>query len=562
MKRKFRNKFNFNQQDEFKETEKSYSSNINENKAQDNQSIYKTSDFKLANLSEIETFKNSFNTNYEESKNKLHIISSPEIKLLEEFPQKILDSNLNTEVNRINVELPIIEIKDFQLLKSEFISIPILENTFSTDYTNPAIELNIYRSNDLHLITNTEHEEMKELSTEIKEVEMLSLEEITENLLSKEGGSNLLEELLQLEKEENDKGTLPRSFSEGLNKPLVIILEEGSKEWHEPILYVLKELYREIEEDYPKIIYRFPETSEESDSEKIDSFDSYHLNSFSFEKEIEVLNLKRYMYPLDDFLNYLEGRLKTAFLKRFGILFIITEKGKGKIIKKKLKHFIKGLDILLLRPSDENYEYFCKLITGIYTNKTFTEALKDFDRLLNSTVRDFSVYVSRNKEGKDKYQYPYKVAAVVCLISDILQNTIEGIKNSEELEDKILEALQKIEVEKELTFHKVIPDILYEGKIAVEIETLIGTIDPLKKIDETILKYSECEEVEEIWIVLRPVSAFLHYRDLIRRKRILEKLSNKKVKFFVLISEGKKWKLIELPKWKALENWLKSGRII
>ena len=110
-------------------------------------------------------------------------------------------------------------------------------------------------------------------------------------------------------------------------------------------------------------------------------------------------------------------------------------------------------------------------------------------------------------------------------------------------------------VEKEYPVERktIIPDLTYspEGReIFIEIETLIGTLEPMKKIDETVEKYKDHLEAN-IWIVLKPVSALLHYEELKARKKAYKLLyEDKKIEFKVLTllaSKDKfKWELMKL----------------
>jgi hypothetical protein len=284
------------------------------------------------------------------------------------------------------------------------------------------------------------------------------------------------------------------------------------------------------------------------------------------------LNLKKWSYPLEDFLNYLEGKLKTAFLKRLGVLLIVVDKNKKNIsseeVKRKITKKARGITIIQLSPEDKNYDKFCLLITGIKKAKDengidFVTIYETYNQQLNRTVRRFSIFVSRDRESKDKHQYPYKVATAVYLFNELLQEKLKEVSDLKKLDEKIIEILgNRIKIEEELDNCKIIPDILYKDKnIAIEIETLIGTVEPMKKIDETVLKYKDCDQISEIWIVLRPVSAFIHYRELLRREKVLERMVNIKIKFMVLILEGNRWKLMDLREWRKLGSWSKSGRI-
>jgi hypothetical protein len=143
-------------------------------------------------------------------------------------------------------------------------------------------------------------------------------------------------------------------------------------------------------------------------------------------------------------------------------------------------------------------------------------------------------------------------------LNDLRDRRKKIIKNFEELCQFAKEVLDKeIKIETEVKIptsdEKIIPDIIYslEGKeIYIEIETLIGTLEPLKKIDETIEKYKDLP-VHQIWVVLRPVSALLHYEELKAREKAYKILySNREIKFKVLTLQVAKkryrWDLVDL----------------
>jgi len=251
------------------------------------------------------------------------------------------------------------------------------------------------------------------------------------------------------------------------------------------------------------------------------------------------------MYPLDDLITYIEGKLKTAFLRRPGFFVIVVSGGKGGDVEEKLRNTAKGIRIVRLYIKDENYNRFCSLITGVKEGGDFTEKLMRYNTALERTVRNFSVYVARDRELKDRYQYPYKVATFVYLANRL-------IENKENFRKEILKELgRSIKIEEEICPGvKVVSDIIYREDTAVEIETLIGSMEPMKKIDETVLKYRDCN-INKIWVVLRPISALLHYGELVRRKEILKEMVSKEVEFKVLVLKEKGvWDLTDLEVWR------------
>ena len=128
---------------------------------------------------------------------------------------------------------------------------------------------------------------------------------------------------------------------------------------------------------------------------------------------------------------------------------------------------------------------------------------------------------------------------------------------------------KKIEVEKgdanENPKKNIITDIVFNSKenkeIFIEIETLIGNYEPMKKIDETIDKYRSFDDKVNLWLVFKPISVILHYNELKSRLKVYKNLySNKSIEFKVLtlLTTAKqfKWNLIDFKHFKkGLTIW-------
>jgi len=213
----------------------------------------------------------------------------------------------------------------------------------------------------------------------------------------------------------------------------------------------------------------------------------------------------------------------------------------------------------------ERYKLFCSKVLGVEGHDDFFRKLEVYRNRLESTYKRFSVFVKRDikgdEKGKDPHQYPLKVATSVYLLNDLKNRKLknrkkEVIKNLEELYEFIKQALKNknISIEEEVKVNlqssDIIPDLIYRpdnNEIYIEIETLIGTIEPLKKIDETVEKYEGITSAN-IWIVLKPISALLHYEGLKHRERVYKKLyEDKKIEFKVLtLSNKDKWEIINI----------------
>ena len=371
--------------------------------------------------------------------------------------------------------------------------------------------------------------------------------------LASSGGQNQLpifEELINCDKR------LPRSFSESFNSPFVVLIGEDKYNWHVPIIYSLKELFREITDKHPKITFRKPELFEEGIEEIVDSLDPHSLDQFNFEYKIEFLDARKMYFPVDEFVKTVRSRLESGFLQQFGILVVAVKPKNLDKAKNALK--FEGLRVYTCLPNDTKYERFCSKILGVSPLDEFFGNLKKYERYLDYTHRKFSIFVRRGTDASDKIQYPLKVATFVYLLNDLIKRKKRIINNFEELCEFINEILleDKIKVETPILEGKVIPDLIYskEGeKIYVEIETLIGTFEPLKKIDETVEKYKDVKNAT-IWIILKPVSAVIHYEELKARKMAYKILYNDKtIDFKVLTlftSKGKfKWDLVNIDEY-------------
>ena len=422
-----------------------------------------------------------------------------------------------------------IEIFDAKLLTAKVDQLSTSLSTELKSMQKPIIETLTF---DVNLLSSREISKLStELDTQLVTTEILSG---VESLEYYEKQLPKFEELI------NCNGRFPRGFGESLNSPFIVLIGENEKEWHLPITYALKELFHEITERYPRITFR--ESELELDVEGIvDSLDLHSLEQFTFEHKIEFLDARKRPRSVNNFARMVRGRLKSGFLQQFGILLIAVKPDDLKKAKDSLK--AEGLRIYTCEPKDDDYEMLCAKIFGLNSPHEFFNGLKEYEKDLERTVRNFSIFVKRDVEAADKYQFPLKVATFVYLLNDIRDRRKKIIKNFDELCQFAKEVLDKkeIEIETEILVQnkKIIPDLIYkpEGKeIYIEIETLIGTLEPLKKIDETIEKYNDKDlPAHQIWVVLRPVSALLHYEELKAREKAYKIIySNKEIKFKVL----------------------------
>jgi len=406
---------------------------------------------------------------------------------------------------------------------------------------------------DLVMESKTLLRQNSDLDTELT---ITNIESGMETLASSKGLTQLpiFEEFINCDKR------FPRSFSESFNSPIVILIGEDEHEWHIPIIYTLKELFCEITDKYPRVTFREPELFEEGVEEIVDSLDPHSLDQFTFEYKIEFLDARKMHLAVDEFVKMVRGRLKSGFLQQFGVLVIAVKPKDLDKAKNALK--FEGLRVYTCLPDNAKYETFCSKILGVSSLDEFFNNLRKYERYLDYTHRMFSVFVKRSANATDKLQYPLKVATFVYLLNDLRNRRKKILNNFEELCKFVNEILEKeIKVETLIQEGKVIPDLIYspEGEeIYIEIETLIGTFEPLKKIDETIEKYKDIPNAT-IWIVLKPVSAIIYYEELKARKKAYKILYNdKKIDFKVLTlltSRGKfKWDLIGIDEFVRGKN--------
>lgn len=464
-----------------------------------------------------------------------------------------LDQVPTTELIELHAPKETLKIADIKLLAAKIDKLPV---SFNTDIVK-GIQMDktkterFVSSFDLELQPKTLLKQNSDLDTELVTT---NIESSVEILAPSEGQT----QLPIFEKFINCDERFPRSFSESFNSPFVVLIGEDKYDWHIPIIYALKELFCEITDKHPRITFREPEVWEEGMEELVDSVDPHSLDQFTFEYKIEFLDARKMHLAVDEFVKVVKGRLRSGFLQQLGVL-VVAVKPKG-LEKAENALRIDGLRVYTCKPDDENYEIFCAKILGVSSLDKFFSNLKNYEKYLDYTHRRFSIFVKRGADATDKLQYPLKVATFVYLLNDLSNRRKKIINNFEELCQFVNGILQEgtIRVEEKASFQSpdkkdVIPDLIYSPEdegIYVEIETLIGTFEPLKKVDETVEKYKEFPNAT-IWIVLKPVSAMIHYEELKTRKKAYKILyDDKKIDFKVLTlltSKGKlKWDLVNI----------------
>jgi len=466
-----------------------------------------------------------------------------------------------TDLIQIHVPKETLKIADIKLFAAKIDSLSILLNTdIGKDILMDKLKTKSFISSfDLELESKTLLKQSSVLDTELITT---NVESSLETFASPERQAQLplFEEFINCNKR------FPRGFSESFNSPFVVLIGEDKYDWHIPIIFAFKELFCEITDKHPRVTFREPEVWEEGMEEHVDSVDPHSLDQFTFEFKIELLDARRMHLTVNEFVKVVKGRLKSGFLQQFGVLIVAVKPKDLEKAKNVLK--LEGLRVYTCLPDDGKYELFCTKILGVNSPGKFFSKLRNYERYLEYTYRIFSIFVKRDADATDKLQYPLKVATFVYLLNDLRNRRKKILHNFEELCEFVNEVLNNdiIKVEEKTNSMSpdgkaVIPDIIYspEGEeIYVEIETLIGTFEPLKKVDETIEKYKNLPSAT-LWIVLKPVSAMLHYEEIKVRKKAFKVLYNNiKIEFKVLTlltSKDKfRWNLVNIDEFIRGKN--------
>lgn len=179
-----------------------------------------------------------------------------------------------------------------------------------------------------------------------------------------------------------------------------------------------------------------------------------------------------------------------------------------------------------------------------------------YNDLVNKLDLILSPFVKRqnNQERYDSHQYELKLLVLRAIIDRLLGSELDSLTNLKGLYEKIADLFKdkRIGVEKipwPVAQTNVIPDIAFrtndDKKVCIEIETLIGSEEPMKKIDETIEKYIQNKTLcDEIWIVLEPVTALIHYEELKIRKDYSDAIFDRSLGIQEYLSHRLKFKVI------------------
>lgn len=313
------------------------------------------------------------------------------------------------------------------------------------------------------------------------------------------------------------------------------------------IRYICWKIYREIKggKAEPKII---SDASKESFKREIENWMKAEDRVFSVEfKESEELDKEFWESVMD--------RIEELFGQDIG--FIVTNK---KILFIPRHHIVDEVDIKVPEnvANDKKLQAeLCSLMWGFIKPNLLLEETKNlldqvkfdhvfemgrklFERKIKSIGEPYLSVTKRHRSLKesDDMHYPLKVF-VVKYMADMLG--LEGIKDVDKMKQFI---------HTEETFNKnkfgmdeiTYPDIYvdtsaqYFADEVFEIETLFGEGEySIKKIDETIEKYEKIINTPtKVNIVIENLTFLMHLKDLIKKKKIHQKLKAKGKRKFEL----------------------------
>ena len=316
-----------------------------------------------------------------------------------------------------------------------------------------------------------------------------------------------------------------------LMRPVFIIAQRPSVDglsYIEFLKRVLRELYRVLRGGLPRA----------TDVERSIEFFKYHIRAENSVYVIDVDHLIR--YGLDRHLEEVKERIRELYSQGLG--FIVFYGSTGNLRK-------------VLGSIGYNLEKLSKDIPPGYAPNPImvnvVEVRKDLVRLIDAFWGMFGYHDSSGKVLANNEKVPLDVYTVAVedkyyrrlseLVMDpeiqLYVNVNKGGDEEAQGEsfthyalkallykffEKNQDKYRSVETEKELNGKGSIVVDLYVGasdgrKIAVEVETLYGTVPPLRKLLNTIKSRNGC--VDELWIVIPPPQAILFYRHL----RFLEK---------------------------------------
>ncbi|MBT8508656.1 hypothetical protein AZH53_09590 [Methanomicrobiaceae archaeon CYW5] len=362
-------------------------------------------------------------------------------------------------------------------------------------------------------------------------------------------GSVPKEPFLEFEELLGADGAFPRSYSDMLRGPLLVIVKEDSENSckHVPVLFAVKYLTTVLSKErfdttFRKSEFRFDVGSSWSGStDQLDSFSEQSLSNYTLGKKIEFADLRKVPAEAEILFGTIQNRLAGASMQEFGFGIFATEEPEE--VKGMIEEcwanagYSDVCRIITCNGVDE--EHLRSRLTGYDATTTKTKTFHAMQNrrqdALSATNRLFDTFVKLGPGDQDEYQYPFKVACYAAALfectdqfiftdknfeqlsraeTESLQNWMEKIleENSDE-SDLLFEKLLKIvdikesklageifsvRTEKKLDKFEITPDISIfrnlkseEEKLGdiIEFESLTHSVYPMKTIDGTLKKY-------------------------------------------------------------------------
>jgi hypothetical protein len=337
------------------------------------------------------------------------------------------------------------------------------------------------------------------------------------------GGLGLLELVLP---EERDKlRDLAASAAEYIGEPVAVILPEGRSHLWYLFWVVCRELYREARGSYPEPVVILPEPGKEQDCRAM--LELWLRLYGSLSGKVVVLSEK----CLSETSELLRRRLREAFSQGLGFLIVLAnDVPRAEELLRRLSspYVPKVISLREVPPEDQVLERLVKVVRCCFGLPLVKLPLRQLDAVVAEADRAYRDFVRELLQGEH--------AALVG--RDVGERESEDHVAMKALVVKVLRE-SGVEPEKVYCTHSVcgnVADIyVSERGLAVECETLLGAAPaPHLKVLESVRKCRDCQEVKEVWIVLRNWSATIHLGDLIRLESMLRReLRGKEVKFFI-----------------------------
>ncbi|MCC6005099.1 MAG: hypothetical protein LM590_12255 [Thermofilum sp.] len=336
------------------------------------------------------------------------------------------------------------------------------------------------------------------------------------------GGFGLLELVLP---EERDKlRDLVASAAEYIGEPVAVILPESRSHLWYLFWVVCRELYREARGSYPEPVVILPEPGKEQGCRAM--LELWLRLYGSFSGKVVVVS-EKCLSETSELLR----RLRETFSQGLGFLIVLASdvlKAEEQLRKSSSPYVPKIISLREVPPEDRVVERLVKAVRCCFGLPLERLPLQQLDAVVAAADRAYRDFVRELLQSEH--------AALVR--RDVGERESEDHVAMKALVVKVLKE-SGVKLEEAFCTYPVcgsVADIyVRERGLAIECETLLGAAPaPHLKVLESVRKYRECQEVKEVWIVLRNWPAAIHLGDLIRLESMLRReLKGKEVKFFI-----------------------------